>query len=212
MTLQTYRLACVRGGRQLFHNIHLDIHNGDALRIVGSNGSGKTSLLRMVCGLSLPTEGAVHWQGKKIQDQREEFGRQVIYLGHAPGVKDDLTAWENVMIAATLSGQSISREQASCALARLGLGGEIDLPARVLSQGQRKRVALTRLWFGETSLLWILDEPFAALDREAVADLCHTLNVHLARGGMVIYTTHQEAHLTARRHLSLDLNQLDSSC
>lgn len=211
MTLQAFELVCTRGDRQLFNNVNFEIHPGEALRVAGTNGSGKTSLLRMLCGLASPAAGEVRWSGRNIRSVREEFASQLLYLGHANGVKDDLTAWENVMVAATLSGNRVTRANAYQALDQLGLGRAADLPTRALSQGQRKRVALARLPLGMAAPLWILDEPFTALDQKAVAELCGTLNHHLAHGGMVIYTTHQEIELTARRAQLLDLNQT-SAC
>lgn len=207
MTLQAYQLACTRGERELFNDTSFDITAGDAMRVAGTNGSGKTSLLRMLCGLAFPAEGEVRWQGSNIRAVREEFGNQLIYLGHANGVKDDLLAWENVVIAATLAGHAVSRDQAYDALEALGLARAADLPTRALSQGQRKRVALARLRLGMHKPLWILDEPFTALDQSAVLELCGTLNQHLAQGGMVIYTTHQEINLNAQRTLCLDLSR-----
>ena len=211
MTLQAYQLACTRGERQLFNKINFDINGGDAMRVEGTNGSGKTSLLRMLCGLSLPSEGEVRWNGRHVSKVREEFGSQLIYLGHANGVKDDLIAWENVVIASILSGRPVSRDEAYIALEFLGLNQAADLPTRSLSQGQRKRVALARLQFGMNTPLWILDEPFTALDQKTVSNLCSTLDQHLHHGGMVVYTTHQEISLSPRRMLSLDLSQ-DASC
>lgn len=211
MTLQGYQLACARGERELFKDINFDLHAGDAMRVAGTNGSGKTSLLRMLCGLAVATTGEVRWHGRNIRSVREEFGSQLIYLGHANGVKDDLLAWENIVIGATLSGNSVSRNDAYAALDQFGLARAANLPTRALSQGQRKRVALARLRFGMKTPLWILDEPFTALDQSAVSELCGTLNNHLAHGGMVIYTTHQEIDLSAQRLLVLDLSQ-DASC
>ena len=211
MTLQAFELVCTRGDRQLFNDVNFEIHPGEALRVAGTNGSGKTSLLRMLCGLASPAAGEVRWSGRNILSVREEFASQLLYLGHANGVKDDLTAWENVMVAATLSGNRVTRANAYQALDQLGLGRAADLPTRALSQGQRKRVALARLPLGMEAPLWILDEPFTALDQKAVTELCGTLNHHLAHGGMVIYTTHQEIELSARRAQLLDLNQA-SAC
>lgn len=211
MTLQAYQLACTRGERQLFNDINFEIKAGDAMRVAGTNGSGKTSLLRMLCGLTYPAAGEVRWLGSNIRAVREEFGSQLIYLGHANGVKDDLLAWENVVIASTLAGSTVSRDAAYTALEALGLARAADLPTRALSQGQRKRVALARLPLGMHKPLWILDEPFTALDQSAVTELCGTLNQHLARGGMVIYTTHQEISLSGQRLLQLDLSQ-DPAC
>ena len=145
MTLQAYQLACTRGERQLFNNINFDIGAGDAMRVAGTNGSGKTSLLRMLCGLAPPAMGEVRWKGRNIRAVREEFGGQLIYVGHANGVKDDLVAWENIVIASTLSGNPVSRDEAYAALEQLGLARAANLPTRALSQGQRKRVALARL-------------------------------------------------------------------
>ncbi|MDP3841744.1 MAG: cytochrome c biogenesis heme-transporting ATPase CcmA [Oxalobacteraceae bacterium] len=211
MTLQVLQLTCARGERQLFNDINFDINAGDAMRIAGTNGSGKTSLLRMLCGLAFPAEGEVRWSGRNIRAVREEFGSQMIYLGHANGVKDDLLAWENIVIASTLSGSPVSRDQAYAALEQLGLARAADLPTRALSQGQRKRVALARLWLCMKTPLWVLDEPFTALDQNAVTQLCGALNQHLAQGGMVVYTTHQEIELSAQRLLCLDLSQ-DARC
>jgi heme exporter protein A len=205
MTLQAYQLACTRGERNLFTDVHFEVKAGDALRIAGTNGSGKTSLLRLLSGLAFPAEGEVRWNGENVRNVREEFCSQLIYLGHANGVKDDLAAWENLVVAATLSGYPISREQAWQALELVGLGEVGNLPTRSLSQGQRKRVALARLWLDTTTRLWILDEPFTALDKGAVDELCGTLNSHLADGGMLVYTTHQEITLSAGRMLQLDL-------
>jgi len=211
MTLQAYQLACTRGERQLFNDINFEIKAGDAMRVAGTNGSGKTSLLRMLCGLAYPAAGEVRWLGRNIRAVREEFGSQLIYLGHANGVKDDLLAWENVVIASTLAGNPVSRDAAYAALEALGLARAADLPTRALSQGQRKRVALARLPLGMQKPLWILDEPFTALDQSAVAELCGTVNRHLAQGGMVIYTTHQEIDLSGQRLLHLDLSR-DRAC
>lgn len=207
MALQTHQLACTRGERQLFSDLNFEIKAGDAVRVAGSNGSGKTSLLRLLCGLSFPTAGEVRWYGSNIRHVREEFCSQLNYLGHANGVKDDLLAWENVVIACTLSGNPVSEKQACAALEQLGLGRAAHLPTRSLSQGQRKRVALARLSLTTKAPLWILDEPFTALDQAAVTELCNTLNQHLMRDGMVIYTTHQEIDLNAQRLLCLDLNR-----
>jgi heme exporter protein A len=205
MGLQACQLACTRGDRELFNDVNTAVGAGDALRVAGANGSGKTSLLRMLCGLACPSAGAVRWGGQDIRSLREQFGSQMIYLGHANGVKDDLAAWENLVVAATLGGQPVTREAAYQALDQLGLGQAADLPTRALSQGQRKRVALARLQLGTRQRLWILDEPFTALDHAAVGALCATINGHLARGGMVVYTTHQEIVLDAARMLRLDL-------
>lgn len=208
MTLHAHQLGCVRGERRLFRGIDVDIEPGDALRVLGANGSGKTSLLRILCGLSPAAEGEVRWQGRSIRALGADYRRHLIYLGHAAAVKDDLLAWENIVVASTLAGNPVTQGDAIQALKQLGLGRAAGLPARVLSQGQRKRVALARLQLSTSIPLWILDEPFTALDQHAVSALCGTIDRHLAQGGMVIYTTHQEIDLSARR---LDLS-LGSAC
>ena len=206
MSLQAHRLTCIRGDLQLFADLSFDVQPGDALWVSGTNGSGKTSLLRMLCGLAEPAEGEIHWQGRNIRSLREEFCSKLIYIGHANGVKDDLLAWENLVISTTLAGRPVGEDEAHDALQQLGLGRAADLPTRALSQGQRKRVALARLSLGLGMPLWILDEPFTALDKSAVSALCGTIGKHLAGGGMVIYTTHQEIDLSAKRALRLDMN------
>ncbi len=120
MTLQAVQLACTRGERNLFSGLNVEVNRGDALRVSGTNGSGKTSLLRLLCGLAVPTEGEVRWNGQNVCIAREEFCADLIYLGHAGGVKDDLAAWENLMVTTTLSGHPIDREQAWQALDKDG--------------------------------------------------------------------------------------------
>jgi len=207
MTLAAVGLACVRGELELFSGLHFSVEPGDALRVGGSNGAGKTSLLRILSGLAAPTEGEVHWNGRDIRRQREEFHAGLLWLGHANGVKDDLLAWENLVVSTTLDGRPATRDAAIEALEQLGLGRAADLPTRSLSQGQRKRVALARLSLVSDAALWILDEPFTALDVAAVDALCGTIGRHLQRGGMVIYTTHQDVKLDARRVRTLDMNR-----
>jgi len=208
MTLQGYQLACSRGERHLFTDVNFEIAGGDALRIAGTNGAGKTSLLRLLCGLTLPAAGEVRWKGENVRRARDEFCSELIYLGHANGVKDDLAAWENLTVNATLAGHPITSQQAWQALDLLGLDEVGHLPTRALSQGQRKRVALARLWLDNAPRLWILDEPFTALDRDAVSELCGRLEHHLAAGGLVVYTTHQEISLGTGRMLQLDLGEV----
>lgn len=206
MTLQAHHLAFSRGDRPLFSDINFDVDAGEALWLTGSNGSGKTSLLRLLCGLSLPTVGEVRWHGRDIRSLREDYSRELIYCGHASGVKEDLTAWENVAIGAELSGKNCSKKDAYLALDQIGLAHIAHLPTRVLSQGQRKRVALARLCIGPASKILILDEPFTALDQSAIDSLSDFLNQRLAQGSAIVYTTHQQLLLNARRLHLLDLS------
>jgi heme exporter protein A len=206
MTLQAHQLSFSRGDRPLFSDINFDVDAGEALWLTGSNGSGKTSLLRLLCGLSLPTVGEVRWYGRDIRSLREDYSRELLYCGHASGVKEDLTAWENLAIGVELSGKSCSREDAYFALDQIGLAHIAHLPTRVLSQGQRKRLALARLCIGPAPKILILDEPFTALDQRAIDSLSALLNQRLAQGTAIVYTTHQRLLLNARCLHLLDLS------
>jgi heme exporter protein A len=204
--LQARDLTCVRGERMLFSALSFSLEPGQAVRVAGANGTGKTSLLRMLCGLTLPAGGEVLWQGLSIRKQREEYHSRMCYIGHASAVKDDLTAVENLTLSAALGGLKIGEAEAWNALQRIGLEGQDDLPARALSQGQRRRAVLARLLIAPAPALWILDEPFTALDRQAVQQLCEVLAGHLDAGGMLVLTTHQEAPIAGHtaRVVSLD--------
>jgi heme exporter protein A len=193
--LEAKDLECIRGDRRLFHGLTLHLAPGELLHVHGRNGSGKSTLLRALCGLFTPTRGEVSWNGSPITSLREEFSREVLYLGHKAAIKDDLSALENLRIASTLDGHSLAEEQAWQALEQMGLRGFEDLPSKHLSQGQKRRVALARLLVSRARL-WILDEPFSALDSAAVEALQAVIGSHLAAGGMVILTTHQEVALT----------------
>jgi heme exporter protein A len=204
--LEAASIDCERGGRVLFRGLSFTLRPGELLRIAGANGQGKTSLLRILCGLSLPEQGEVCWRGQAIGALREEFWRQLVYIGHAPALKDDLTATENLRIACTLAGNAVDDAQALRALAELGLQGCERLPARSLSQGQRRRAGLARLALSGRAPLWILDEPFTALDVAAVDTVRGVLERHLSGGAMVIYTTHQDVAVRAGTSRRIELN------
>ncbi len=193
--LELRQVECVRGQRSLFKGLDLSILPGWLLRVQGANGAGKTSLLRMICGLLAPAHGEVLWRGQPVAALREEFGRSLIYLGHAAALKDDLSALENLVTASVLGGTAVSAPQAAGALAAAGLRGREHAPARVLSQGQRKRVALARLVLGSESPLWVLDEPFNALDTAATVWLLGLIAEQTRRGGIVVLTSHQSVAL-----------------
>lgn len=202
--LEVVNLQCTRGDRQLFSGIAFELGPGELLHLHGHNGSGKTTLMRALCGLVTPTEGEVRWKGEAIGRQRDEFNAELLYLGHKNGIKDDLTGVENLLVACRLVGLEVDENQAWEVLERMGLRGHEDLPARVLSQGQQKRVALSRLLLSQAKL-WLLDEPFVGLDLAAVELLQSVIRDHVADGGMVVLTTHQEVALTSGKVKKLRL-------
>jgi heme exporter protein A len=193
--LELRDLACVRGRRRLFRDVNVALPPGQLLRVTGANGAGKTSLLRMLIGLLAPAQGQVLWQGQPLPAAREAFHRQLIYLGHAAALKDDLSPLENLQVALRLGGAAADEPAALRALADAGLRGREHVPARTLSQGQRRRAALARLPLGQ-ALLWVLDEPFNALDTVANAWLLGLIEGHLQRGGLVVLTSHQPVALS----------------
>ncbi len=200
--LEAKDLECIRGDRRLFRGLSLHLSPGELLHVLGQNGSGKSTLLRTLCGLFQPAEGEVLWNGMSITLLSEEYARDVLYLGHKPGIKDDLTALENLRTAAAFDGIFLEETRAWEVLEQMGLRGFEDLPSKHLSQGQKRRVALARLLVSKARL-WILDEPFSALDSKAIAALQEVLGAHLANGGLVVLTTHQEVALGEVKQLRL---------
>jgi len=186
--LEVNHLGCIRGERTLFSDLSFSLNPGELIQVAGANGSGKTSLLRLLCGLTVPIMGDIHWKGAKAKG--EEFHRDLLYLGHHAAVKEELTALENLRIASDFADSSLPIDQALSALHRIGLEGREHLPTKVLSQGQKRRVMLARLLVSSAPL-WILDEPLTALDVHAVELIQARLAEHLASQGMVILTTHQ---------------------
>lgn len=203
--LEVSALSCRRGDRRLFSELDFQLDAGQLLHLRGSNGSGKTTLLRALCGLLRPEAGHIRWRGESIERLAEDYYRELLYLGHLNGIKGDLTALENLRIATRLAGRGYPSGEIEAALTRIGLGGFADLPCRMLSQGQKKRVALARLLLNQAPL-WILDEPFTALDVGAVALLDELLRAHVESGGLVVLTTHQALTLTIGQRLYLDLD------
>jgi len=204
-TLSANALACVRGERRLFTDLSFTLAPHTLLAVRGANGSGKTSLLRMLCGLLPPAAGTIAWNGSDIHSAREEYCAQIAYIGHLNGVKDDLSGLENLQFAARTAGIVASAASADTAMRELGLNGFQRLPCKTLSQGQRRRVALARLCLSAGRPLWVLDEPFTALDVAALALTQGLLEAHLRRGGMVVLTTHQDAPITAPSMQTIEL-------
>jgi heme exporter protein A len=200
--LEALELDCERGSRTLFRGLSLQLRPGDALRIAGANGSGKTSLLRILCGLLAPSAGRVRWKGTDIARLREDYSCALVYLGHAAAVKDDFTAAENLRVACSIAGEPVDEAAVRAALKSFAVPE--TAPLRRLSQGQRRRAALARLALAGKRPLWLLDEPFTALDVEAIAVLKAITEKHKAQGGAVVFTTHQDAGIPATRVIDLD--------
>ncbi len=202
--LEAVDLECVRGDRKLFAGVGFSLGSGELLHVAGTNGSGKTTLLRMVCGLVQPVRGEVRWRGRPVGQLGEEYLRCLTHLGHANAIKDDLSCRENLIASTTLAGTRAAAEALEEALGKVGLSGYGSIPARVLSQGQSRRLALARLLLSSTPL-WILDEPFNALDTAAVETVRSAVEEHLSDGGMVMLTSHQDVGIEAAREKRLEM-------
>jgi len=192
--LEVRALSCERGLKPLFQGVSFSLNPGQWLHLEGANGVGKTSLLRIVCGLAAASAGEVLWRGAPSAAADSDFRAQRLYMGHQLALKEELSALENLRFEAAISGQAWTEAEALTALAEQGLRGREHLPLRVLSQGQKRRCALARLRPGRP-VLWLLDEPFVALDATAVERLRAQLSRHVALGGAVLYTSHQPVAL-----------------
>jgi len=190
-------LSCSRGEKRLFSGVSFALQPGQWLHLEGDNGVGKTSLLRLACGLSALEQGEIQWQGQPVSQNSDEFRANLAYLGHQLALKEDLTPLENLRADAAIAGRALSLADAKSALVQLGLKGREHLPVRVLSQGQKRRTALARLWVSSAKL-WILDEPFVALDNAAQNVLSEVINSHLSKQGMVLLTSHQAVSLAGQ--------------
>ena len=192
--LRGRNLSAQRGDRLLFSALDLDASAGQALFVTGGNGAGKTTLLRMLGGLTRPVEGEIRWGDKPIRAAIEEHCGDLLYIGHRNGNKDELNCLENLSINLAVCGSPRSEEECLAALELAGLGGRHELPVRFLSQGQQRRLALARLALAG-SRLWILDEPFTALDTSACGWVCSLIDAHLESGGVAVLTSHQALEL-----------------
>jgi heme exporter protein A len=202
-TLQLQDLAVERDERRLFGGISVSLNGGEALHVTGNNGAGKTTLLRILCGLTTPSVGSVLWCGQNIRDEREHYLAELFYLGHKNANKAELSCRENLIFAMGLEGTQCSDEDALGALREVGIGRMADLPVRFLSQGQQRRLAMARLLLTRAPL-WILDEPYTALDVQGIAWLDRVLEQHLQRQGILVLTSHQVLSMQGRlRQLEL---------
>ena len=213
-TLRLVDVACRRGERTLFSGLGETLAPGELLWLRGGNGRGKTSLLRLVAGLAAPEHGQVLWGDAPIRGN-ERFARELVYIAHANALKDDLTATESLAFLARVHGRDARAPAVRAALACLGLAGRERTPVRSLSQGLRRRVALARLALESRPALWVLDEPFDALDIAGTATLHALLAAHRAAGGSVLLTSHHlhldaEASRAGFRVLDLDLLPRDA--
>lgn len=192
--LSTDRLECVRDDRLLFSDLNLSLGAGEVLQIEGENGSGKTSLLRILCGLRQADGGRVMWGGEDINRVREEYYSQMVYIGHLPCIKADLTTQENIRALLDTRSYTATSDDIEQALAKVGLVGFEDVPSKTLSSGQRRRILLAYLLMAKAHL-WVLDEPLTALDVKGVVLMEQMIVEHRDRGGSVIFTTHHGMQL-----------------
>ena len=202
--LEAVNLDCVRGERRLFSGLNFSLPGGTFLQAFGPNGSGKTSLLRIVCGLTAPAAGEVRWEGTNIRRLSEEYFAQIAYVAHQNGIKDELDPVENLRISGGVAGHALSKQQAQVVLERVGLSKQKHLPARLLSAGQRRRLALSRL-LASPARLWILDEPLASLDDDGARLARDLISEHLSNDGLAIIATHQEMGLSAGQIQRIEL-------
>jgi heme exporter protein A len=194
LVLEGRGLRCVRGEKQLFADLNVRVLSGNCLHVRGENGVGKTSLLRLLTGLSKPESGEVLWGDHSISIDPLAYHRELLFLGHRDALKEDLTALENLQMYAALDDVSLAQESALAALWRFGLRGRENLSVNCLSAGQKRRVLMARMLTRQAKL-WILDEPFNALDVQAVHELQNLIAEHISGGGLVVLTSHQEVNI-----------------
>jgi len=197
------KLTCIRENRILFDELSFDVNAGDLIQIEGANGAGKTSLLRILAGLSLPYEGKVLYGQAPINQCREEYYQDLTFIGHLAGVKSEISAFENLSFNLTIQGDQL--DNMSNAMGAVNLTGFEDVSASNLSAGQNRRIALARLW-QSTSRIWILDEPFTAIDKAGVVALEQLFMKHVNQGGAIIFTSHQELQIANKNVIAINLN------
>jgi heme exporter protein A len=203
--LEAENLTCLRDDRLLFESLSFQLESGEAIVLEGRNGTGKTSLLRILCGLRRPDEGEVRWKGQSIEKNFVDYHRHMVFVGHMDGVKKELSAQENLRLSRSLCGAGpMPIEQA---LDTLKLSGFEDVPTQYLSAGQRRRVALARLLVTD-SRVWILDEPFTSLDKSGVELVEQLMDSHVQKGGALVLTSHHDVRLNSEGVRRLDLTEM----
>lgn len=203
MLLSARQLSCIRQDRVLFEQLELQLHAGEVLQIAGKNGAGKSSLLRILAGLSDPEDGEIVYQQQPLLQSADDYADNLCFIGHLAGVQPQLTALENLAFWRACFALEPADDWAL--LAQLGLAGLEDIPCQQLSAGQQRRVSLARLWL-TTAQIWILDEPFTALDQSAIAALTKRMAAHCEAGGAVLLTSHQPVEVPGHvvRQLTLE--------
>ncbi|WDE11430.1 cytochrome c biogenesis heme-transporting ATPase CcmA [Thalassomonas haliotis] len=199
--IEARQLSCIREDRILFEHLNLAVFPGEIVQVEGPNGAGKTSLLRILAGLSSPYDGEICYQQQGIRYCKEQFHQDLLYLGHLPGVKGEMSAQENLTFNLSLHG--LDGEQAESTLNEVNLLGFEDALASHLSAGQHRRIALARLWQSKAKI-WILDEPFTAIDKNGVQKLEQLFLAHVAKGGCVVLTTHQDLSFDKVKKVTLN--------
>lgn len=188
--LKASDLTCVRNGRKVFQNVNVSLQAGEVLHVQGENGVGKSSLLRVLCGLLEPESGIISWNNQPIQEDYRSYFANLAYLGHKCGLKSTLTVAENLQIFSGASEKTIMMQ----GLEQLGIAHLLNARVEILSAGQQQRVAWLRCVIKKANL-WLLDEPFNAMDQASISTVTSWMSQHIQQDGMIIFTSHQDIPL-----------------